>query len=397
MAEESGPDQSGSAVPPDSPGEPAARARHAATSASASPSRTWIVVLVVAVVVLAGAGIALAVSSGSKSPSPKKVGSAPEIPVTTPTTAAPVSDSATCPLTGLPAPGGAVPPRPAIAIKVDNYPQARPQTGIDKADVVFEEPVEGGITRYVAVFQCQDATLVGPIRSAREVDVQILDELSDPLFIHVGGIPPVLTLIKDANDHNEDLFYDGAIVQNVRGRYAPYDTYVSTAAVWGLAPNDTAPPAPLFTYSATVPAGTSTASVHIPYSGTSDATWTWDAGTGKWGLAYSSSSDFLSDGNQIAVTNIVIQKVHVTYGPWTENSEGALEVESQLTGSGPLTVLRNGVAITGTWSRSSLSAPTSLVSSTGTPIALAPGETWVAIVPSTIAVTTASPGATTAG
>jgi Protein of unknown function (DUF3048) N-terminal domain/Protein of unknown function (DUF3048) C-terminal domain len=395
MSDEGGPDQSGSAVPPDSPSQPGAaeqapRGRHAtASGSSASANRTGIVVLVVAVVVLAGAGIALAVSSGSKSPVPKKA-SAPEIPATTPTTAAPLSDSATCPLSGLPAPGGSVPQRPAIAMKVDNYPQARPQTGIDKADIVFEEPVEGGITRYVAVFQCQNATLVGPIRSASEVDVQIVDELSDPLFIHVGGIPPVLTLIKDANDHNEDLFYDGAIVQNVPGRVAPYDQYVSTAAVWGLAPHDTTPPAPLFTYSATVPAGTPTASVHIPYSGTSNATWTWDAGTGKWGLAYSGSSDFLSDGNQIAVTNIVIQKVNVTYGPWTENSEGALEVESQLTGSGPLTVLRNGVAITGTWSRSSLSSPTSLVSSTGAAIALAPGETWVALVPSAIAVTTAA-------
>ena len=83
-------------------------------------------------------------------------------PTTTKPTAKPAA-TATCPLTGQPVPGGGpVPQRPALAVKVDNYPAARPQSGLDKADVIYEEPVEGGITRYAAVFQCQEATLVGP-------------------------------------------------------------------------------------------------------------------------------------------------------------------------------------------------------------------------------------------
>lgn len=76
--------------------------------------------------------------------------------VTTTTTTRPPGPVAFCPLRGTPAPGGIVPPRPALAIKIGNYTGDRPSAGLNQADIVFEEPVEGGITRYVAVFQCQD-------------------------------------------------------------------------------------------------------------------------------------------------------------------------------------------------------------------------------------------------
>lgn len=375
------------------PDTPTPRGKHLGPSSSGSSmSRTWLIALVVAAVVLVGAGIALAVSVNHKTNPPQKV----LAPLATTTTAVPTASTATCPLSGLSAPGGSVPPRPALAIKVDNYPQARPQAGLDKADVVFEEPVEGGITRLVAVFQCQGAGLVGPIRSARAVDAQILDELSDPIFIHAGGIPPVISLVEHANDIDDNVFTHGSIVQNPAGRYAPYDTYASTAAAWGLDPHDTTPPAPIFTYSTTTPAGMPATSVHIPFSGTSNVTWTWNADSGHWLLSYSGTPATVADGNQIAVTNIVVETVHVTYGPWYENTEGGLEVQSQLTGSGPLVVLRNGVSVTGTWSRASLSDPTSLLAADGSTIAMAPGQTWVEIVPSNITVTTTSP-ATPAG
>ena len=263
-----------------------------------------------------------------------------------------------------------MPQRPALAIKIDNYPAARPQSGLGQADIVFEEPVEGGITRLVAVFQCQNADLVGPIRSARAVDAPILDQLSKPIFIHVGGIPPVLSLVKAADLFDEPLLARGPVVQNPRGRYAPYDTYVSAAAGWQLQPTDTAPPAPIFTYSSTTPEGTPVTSLHIPYSQSSNVTWTWYPGSGNWLLSYSGVPATIAEGGQIAVPNVVVQTVQVTYGPWVENSEGALEVQCQLTGSGPLEVFRNGLEMTGTWRRSSLEAPTRLVASNGSTIAL---------------------------
>jgi hypothetical protein len=296
----------------------------------------------------------------------------------------------------MPTSGTQVPQRPALAVKVDNYPQARPQSGLDQADIVYEEPVEGGITRLVAVFQCQSPPLVGPIRSARAVDVQILDELSKPLFVHAGGIAPVLDLLQGGNLIDENVFTHGSIVQSPPGRYAPYDTYISAAAGWSLDPADTAPPVPVFSYSSTAPAGAPVTSVHIPFAATNDTVWTWNATSGKWLLSYSGTPATVEGGGQIATSNIVVQTVHVTYGPWLENDVGGYEVQSRMTGSGPLTVLRNGVAVSGTWSRPSVSDPTTLTASDGSPIDLEPGQTWVEIVPSTVTVTTTAPGSSTA-
>ncbi len=352
-------------------------------------NRTWVMAIVAAVVILAGAGIALAVTSG------KKANDA--IPRSHPSagTMIPATTGPDCPLTGQPAPGGQVPQRPALAFKVDNYPTARPQSGLNDADVVFEEVVEGGITRFVAVFQCQEAPLVGPIRSARAVDVPILDQLSKPLFVHAGGINPVIALVNAGNLINDDVFTHASIVQHPSGRYAPYDTYASTSAAWALDPSDTTPPAPLFTYSTTPPTGKAVGTVSIPFSGTNDNTWTWSPLNGAWLLSIDGAPENVADGTRVAVANIIVQTVHVTLGPWLENSEGGLEVQSQLTGSGPLQVFRNGQEITGTWKRFDLSDTTSLVAADGSTIALDPGKTWVELVPTYIPVTTAAPAAGT--
>jgi len=350
-----------------------------------SLNRSWIGAIVAAAVVLAGAGIALGLTSGSgkKKPAPapptRAVSSAPLAPAGPP-----------CPLTGVPT-AKQVPSRPALAIKIDNFPQARPQSGLDKADVVFEEPVEGGITRLVAVFQCQSPDLAGPIRSARAVDLQILDELSHPVFLHVGGINPVIGMLRGGDLTDENLFYIGSVTQHPPGRYAPYDTYVSGSGAWSLDASDTTPPAAIFTYSNVTPQGTAVTGVHIPFAPTNDVHWAWDAPSGRWLLSWGSSPAMVANGGQVAATNIVIQTVHVTYGPWLENDVGGLEVQSQMVGSGPVTVLRNGIAVAGTWQRASITSPTNLVSAAGTPIALAPGPTWVEIVPSTVAVTTTAP------
>ena len=345
--------------------------------------KTWIAIGAAVLVLGTGAGVAIAMSTHHT-----PVASGATIPTTQPPAPSSTAPPPSCPLRGIAAPGGAVPQRPALAVKIDNYPTARPQSGLDKADVVFEEPVEGFITRYVAVFQCVDGGTVGPVRSARAVDAQILDELSNPLFFHVGGIDPVISLINAANDDNLDLgSRANAIEQHPAGRVAPYDTYMSTSAGWGLDASDTSPPAPLFTYSATPPAGGAAASsIHIPFSSESDETWTWNGTVNQWLLSYSGVPDVVAGGGQIDRTNVVVQVVNVTLGPWVENSGGSLEVQSQMTGSGPAEIFRNGQEITGTWQRPSVTSPTTFTTANGTVIPLAPGQTWVDIVPSTIPV-----------
>jgi hypothetical protein len=349
-------------------------------------SRGWwygaggVALVVIAVVV------ALVMTSGKKTVAAKVV-----VPRTTTTTAVPAV-VATCPLTGAPAPGGTVPARPALGVKIGNYSGDRPSAGLNQADIVFEEPVEGAITRLVAVFQCQGAALVGDLRSAREPDAGIMSQLSQPIFVHAGGINPVLALMKSSPLTEENILAGtGSDIIHPSGRVAPYSTFANTAVLWALDPSDTSPPAPIFQYAATPPVGAvagSGDSVHIPFSASSDVTWQWSAPTGKYLRSYSGSPDKLLDGSQTAATNVVIMSVPTANGSWVENSEGGHEVDVTATGSGPLVVMEGGTAIVGTWSRSSLTQPATLTSSGGTPITLLPGNTWNELVPDGIAVTT---------
>ncbi len=191
--------------------------------------------------------------------------------------------------------------------------------------------MEGAITRLLAVFQCQTAPLVGDLRSARQPDAGILSQLSDPLFVHAGGIDPVIALMQASPLIDKNLYSGGngsAIIQQP-GRVAPYSTFVNTATLWALDPTDTTPPAPIFQYSAALPKGSvagSGASVHIPFSSTSDVTWQWSPTAGTYLRSYSGQPDKLLDGSQTAATNVVIMTVPTATGPWVENSEGGHEV-----------------------------------------------------------------------
>jgi hypothetical protein len=357
---------------------------HRTHASSTGSRRGWGVLAVTAL-----AGLVLAACSGT--PSPHHAASSSTSTSTTSTTAAPAA-VATCPLTGTPVPGGGpVPQRVALAVKIDNYPAARPQSGMDKADVVFEEPVEGGITRYAAVFQCQDAPLVGPVRSARNIDIGILGQLGTPLLVHVGGIDPVLANIVASPLVNVDLGNYGSLETHPAGRVAPYDTYSTTAQLWATHPTLTTPPQPLFTYSSKAPKGTPVSTVGIDFSGTSDVTWKYNPATTNFLRYYNgTTADMLADDVQNAAANVIVQYVAISYGPWLENSEGGLEVQADLypNAGGTADVFRDGTEITGTWSRSSLGSPTQFLSASGTPIPLAPGQTWVELVPNTIAATT---------
>src|SRR5436305_153336 len=157
-------------------------------------TRRGMVASIVATLVVAG-GVAGAVlflggkagvpvASGSEGGSSPGASSSPPPPV--------------CPLTGL-APKSSVPDRRALAVKVENLPAARPQTGLSWADIVYEEPVEAGITRFIAVYQCQDASRIEPVRSGRLTDPDILRQFGRPIFAYAGAVPQVYQKAKAAH------------------------------------------------------------------------------------------------------------------------------------------------------------------------------------------------------
>ncbi|HEU5001320.1 MAG TPA: DUF3048 domain-containing protein [Actinomycetota bacterium] len=323
--------------------------------------------------------------------------------------AAPTAPSPTCPLTGQPAPSG-VPNRPVYAVKVPNdTAQARGfQTGLNSADIVYEEPVEGGITRFIALYQCRDAARIEPIRSARFVDLDVLQQYGKVLFGHAGGIAQVISDVSAAAASGRliDANYSGTPYQGDyhrdTSRAEPDNLYTSTAEIYKTAGTTGSAPAPVFTFfsatstvtatasaaagvSATVEPGSGAGSVvTVPFSAPAyNPTWTWNAGQGVYLRSYGSSPHKLTDGSQIQAANIVIQLVSVTPSQYAEDITGTKENLVGTVGTGKAVVCRLGACVTGTWSRPALSSVTQYLDPSGAQIPLQPGSTWVELEPNT--------------
>src|SRR3954471_542802 len=161
------------------------------------------------------------------------------------------------PLTGLPATDPTKLTRPALVVKIDNADgsgnnSARPQIGLNKADVVYEEMVEGSVTRLAAVFHSGDSDPVGPVRSARTTDIAVFSPLNRPLYAWSGANGDFAALIRASNliDVGYDAQPDAYQRRNETGHVAPHNLYSSTPALFALAPPDALPPSPLFPYRA---------------------------------------------------------------------------------------------------------------------------------------------------
>lgn len=292
------------------------------------------------------------------------------------------ASSTTCPLTGQPAPGGKAPARAAVAVKVDNAPVVRPQTGLVEADVVFEEPVEGGLTRFVAVYQCQAAARIEPVRSARLVDPDLLAPLGAVGLAHAGGIQPALDKLgKSGVVDVGDARLPGAYHRD-SSRSAPHNEYTSTAQLWPHLPGT--PPSPLFTYAAKSPSGPAARQLHIPFSGYSNVTWRYDPGAHDYRRSYAGTGAASSGGRPTTADNIVVQQVALTDSGYVEDATGEHENNVGVVGSGAAAVYRDGVEVAGQWQRSSVGDVTTFADGNGNAIALRPGRTWVELVPSTV-------------
>lgn len=287
-----------------------------------------------------------------------------------------------------------MPARPALAVKIGNEPDgARPQSGLNEADIVYDTPAEGGIMRYVAVYQCQSASSIGPTRSVRWVDWHILQAFGHPILAFAGGINPDVSTVDGLGWLEPADLLAGAQAAGVRisSRVPPDNLYTSSAALWALA-KTASPPPPVFSYTASLPAlATPASALAIDFSPGTDVVWKWDGQADTWLHAYSGSPDIDALTNQpVTTTNIVVQIVHYSFGPYAESPGGTGDVESQTVGSGPGYVLRGDDVIKVTWHRPGLLAPTTFTDAKGQAVGLAPGRTWVELVLDTTANTPGS-------
>lgn len=297
-----------------------------------------------------------------------------------------------CPLTGEEVPDEP-PARPALAVKIDNAPSARPQAGLNQADVVVEEPVEGGYTRFIAIFHCGKSDRVGPVRSVRTTDPKFLRQLGSPLFAYSGGVSSIVQQLREAGLTDVGIDAASEVYTFDSSRAAPHNAFASTADLWKAGRKTPGPPSPLFAY-ADEWEGRSrrVATIQVPFSSASNVVWTWDRGAGAWMRSYGGVPDTLEDGAPVAATNLVVQVVEVTDSNIVD-AAGNPSPEVELTGSGRAYLFRDGRVILGRWEREDLEDVTRFVTNDGDEITLAPGRTWVQLVPSFIEVSFAKPGA----
>ena len=285
-----------------------------------------------------------------------------------------------CPLTGAAVAGEADPDRPALVVKIDNVDEARPQAGLDQADVVIEETVEGGLTRLFAVFQCRSAPSVGPIRSGRTTDVGLLRLFGGAVFAYSGANKTVNRQLADAGA--ELLAYDNDPSPfRLTDQAAPHNVYSSTEELLDAGLDDAtvdAPP-PLFSYSDSVPAAAKPArGVDLTWSGLARASWSWR--NGRWVRTQNGTADVLANDERIAAANVLALRI-TTRDTGLKDVAGNSSPENVVTGSGKCWLFRDGKVVTGTWKRQTLDDPMVLTDPGGVELALARGQTWVELLP----------------
>lgn len=291
------------------------------------------------------------------------------------------------PLTGLEAPSSEALTARVVSIKVENSREARPQTNLQAADVVYETVTEGGITRFNALFHSQAPEVVGPVRSARLSDVDIVPQYK-ALFCFSGASASVNAKVRASGVDN--LSEDAGVTKpftRSSDRPRPHNLYTSvvelraeaerrgmatTAQVGGLA----------FAKPSETTTGSPVVSVDIPFSSYNTVTWDYDSASNSY-LRVNNGKPFTdkASGAQVSASNVVV--VWAKYTAASRDKAGSTTYDISLVGTGRASVFRDGQVFNGTW-EGSADAPPVFKAEDGTQIKLRPGNTWLQVVDTSV-------------
>jgi hypothetical protein len=287
----------------------------------------------------------------------------------------------TQPLTGLPSSGGAQAARPALFAKIENAPQARPQSGLDKADVVYEAVAEGGITRFAAIFQSTDPGIIGPMRSVRPQDPDLAAPLHG-IAAYSGGVAPIVAdLSSVAQNLSSDTAAGAPAYQRSTDRAAPHNRYADASKLWAAAaaPYDSPPPA-LFRYGALAAGGQPATTIAVAMSPSAAVSWSYDKAARVYRRSQDGVAFTVTGTGRIGPANVLLQTVQIADAGY-QDVAGAQVPKSVVVGSGRAQLFRDGVSYSGTWARASRDAGTTFTADDGSVMLLRPGRTWVELVP----------------
>ncbi len=315
-------------------------------------------------------------SAGAASPSAEPS----PTPVPTPVTAI-------SPLTGLPV-APALAKRHPIAVMVDDHWDARPQSGFNQAAIVWHAPAEGGIPRYMMVFEDGSPTAVGPVRSSRLYFLQWAAEYR-AVYAHAGGSPQAMAALKRYGSgqlvyNAEDFRWERIYFWRIPERASPHNLYTDykhlRALGKRLGAKDTLR-SPIWTFAPDAPLDARPTGGRIDVRYQANAiTYRYDRKTNTY-LRYTGGKLEVdaADKHRVAPKNVVVMVVR--FGPLNDGHPQKGRLEAANIGSGRVWVSTNGVTVRGTWRKTGVKAPTQFYDAKGNPIALTAGQTFIQVVP----------------
>jgi hypothetical protein len=322
-------------------------------------------------------------STTTEAPTTSSTSTTTEAPTTTtttttlaPTTSTTVPDILRMPLTGNPINDPSeIPQRPAQAVKIDNVGPARPQSGLNEADIVFEEIINDGATRFAAVFHSQGVDTVGPVRSGRHPDIEILEAFDHPLFVWSGGNGGVTYYIErselvDLSANHTSGYYRRS------GRRRPWNLYTSSEAMWSHSPTDFNVPPKVFFYlrpDEPIQNGEPATTINVTMDNV-QIRWEYDSDTGLYYRFQDGGPHNTENSGQVTTNNVVLMMANYLPSPIDARTPDA-----QTLGSNPVYVFTGGTVRVGSWLRFLPTDPYQFFDNFTdlNEIRMQPGRTWV--------------------
>ncbi len=267
---------------------------------------------------------------------------------------------------------------PILAVKIDNTITSRPQAGLEMADLVFDIPVEGGISRLLAFFQSRIPVEIGPVRSVREVDPKLLAPFG-ALVAYSGGIAPVVTSVLEVAIDGGHPALGGQAYRRAPDRPALYDLMLDPAAALATIDEPTSSAGSWLSFGDGM-TGAVARTIEIESSPLHQVTYGFSAADGGYLRFHESQPHETAAGDQLVATNVVVLVVEQLETGRTDSS-GASVPDFEVLGSGEAVVFRDGTAIVGRWERGRVIDFFRFFDESGFEINLASGTTWVHLVP----------------
>ncbi|MFJ8667443.1 DUF3048 domain-containing protein [Streptomyces sp. NPDC093600] len=299
--------------------------------------------------------------------------SGPAEPAPTPAPTTPPQQERS-PFTGLPARPG-----PVLAVKIDNVAPARPHTGLGAADLVYVEQVEAGQTRLLAVYSGELPDRIGPVRSARESDIELLRQFGRPALAYSGSHSGLKPMLRAAPLYALPPEAAGDAYVRDRRRPAPHNLYLLPSRVLEAAPKAEHAKDVGFRFGP-APEGGRSVNEHTVRFPAARYTFTWSAAERGWRVAMDGAPARTTDGGPLQATTVVVQ--HVTIRPSKFSDYlGSVSPYTETVGTGTAVVLRDGRAHEARWSRPTAESGTAFTTPAGAPLNFAPGRTWFVLAP----------------